>query len=196
MPVDVSSHPDFLARQAKKNADKAAAIASGDEAAQARVDAEWTAAVNQMTVDLYERQNVARDREATIARIKAENPAAPEAIFQVSDLTQMEAAAKQVQELANQRSGGSWSPSPTGSASGAPDPRPEDMTPLERENARLKELDEVSRKVMRRGRYGEGALADAERMQELSLAPLTDPAALQAYRVKQEEDRRAGRAAR
>ena len=175
MPVEVSTHPDFLARQAKYNAERRAAEAAGDEAAQERAKAEWQAAMNQMQVDLYERQNGERDRQARIAQIRAENPAAPDEIFAGGDLAQMEAAAKAVQAVANQhqnRGGaGSWSPPPSGTQTAGTEVRPEDMTPEEREAARVRRMDEIAPKVMQGGAL---ARAENKELQELSLRPLTE----------------------
>lgn len=175
MPVQVSDHPDFAARQAKYNADRRAAEANGDEVAQERAKAEWQAAMNQMQVDLYERQNTDRDRQARIAQIRAENPAAPDELFAGGDLEQMERAAKAVQAVAGQHQGrgatGSWSPPPSGAGTQNAEPRPEDMTPEEREAARVRRMDEIAPAVMQRGAL---ARAENKELQELSLRPLTE----------------------
>lgn len=196
MPVDITEHPNFNAQRAKFASDKAAAVAAGDDLAIAKAEAEWANATSTMTREMYERADVQREREVRIARIRAENPAAPDVIFEGTDLDQMERAAKAVQAQAAPRSGGSWSPPPGSGTSGAPgEPRPEDMTPIEREQARQKEMAELRRKVARRGTYGEGARDDIDRLQQLSLAPLSDPAALEGVRAQQAVDLAAARAA-
>lgn len=172
MPVEVSTHPDFAARQAKYNAERRAAEANGDEVAQERAKAEWQAAMNQMQVDLYESQNTDRDRQARIAQIRAENPAAPEEIFVGGDLDQMERAAKAVQAVAaNRGAAGSWSPPPSGTGAPNPEPSEENMTPQEREAARIRRMDQIAPDVMQRGAL---ARAENKELQELSLRPLTE----------------------
>jgi hypothetical protein len=117
MPIDPSEHPEFAVARAKFNADKAAATREGDEVAAARADTEWQTSLSRFTADMYEKQDAERSRQAEIVRIKAENPAAPAELFEGSDLAQMERAAKAVQAVAAQaqeRTAGSWSPSPSG----------------------------------------------------------------------------------
>lgn len=185
MPVDILSHAQYGARSAKYNADRAAAATSGDEAAAARAEQEWTVARMEMERDLYERQASERDRAVELARIKAENPAAPPELFEGTDLGQMERAAKAVQTLANQQAQGSWSPPPSsgGGGGGAPADESGDFTVeqlVERGESRNRdtghfptverEMDKLSPTVLSKGAL---ARKENEELQRLSLEPLT-----------------------
>ena len=184
MPVDILSHQSYGARSAKYNADRAAAATAGDEVAAANAEKEWSLARMEMERDLYERQASERDRTAELARIKAENPAAPPELFEGTDLAQMERAAKAVQALAAQQTQGSWSPPPSsgGGGGGAPaddnaDFTVEDLVARgEQRNPDTghfptveREMDKLSPTVMARGAL---ARKENEELQRLSIEPV------------------------
>ncbi len=184
MPVDVSAHPDFRAKQAHYQAEKQAAVTAGDEVAIAKAESQWAVDLSHMNVDMYERQDQSRQRESQIARIKAENPQAPDEIFALGDVEQIERAAKAVQAVANQHSGGgTWSPAPGGG--GAPpsaEPTDERDPNEQRVDYRdqlsgsghypsdLKKMDELAKTVMRKGA---AARDEAEELERLALEPIT-----------------------
>jgi hypothetical protein len=187
---DVSSHPDFAVRQAKFNTDKRAAVAAGDEVAQARADADWAQQQALMTGDMYQRADQERERQATIARIKAENPSAPAELFEDTDLARMERAAKAVQAVAKPSGppprSGTWSPPPGGGRTTAPtgELTMEEIAATESRITAtsseaipgaghfpsvIKKMDALSPTVMRRGALEPEKNAE---LQELSLEPL------------------------
>ena len=189
MPLpDVSSHPDFAVRQANFNVAKRAAIAAGDEVAQARADADWAQQQQLMTGDMFQRADQERERQATIARIKAENPSAPAEIFEGPDLGLIERAAKAVQAVAGHpapKTGGTWSP-PAGGGSTVPSGEmtmdeirateqrvvagnSEPVSGAGHFPSVIKKMDDLSPTVLRRGALE----PDKNReLQELSLEPL------------------------
>jgi hypothetical protein len=196
MPLpDVSQHPDFAVRQAKYRADKSAAITAGDEVAQAKADADWAQQQSLMLGDMYARQDAERERQATIQRIRNENPAAPADLFDDPALSpaQIERAAKAVQAVAGQHQGktqassGTWSPPPGGGSTAAPqgEMSMEEIAATEQRiqgskasdpipgaghyPSVVKKMDALSGTVMRKGRL---ALEENEELQRLSLEPV------------------------
>lgn len=188
MPVDIASHPQYGARSAKFQTDKAAATTSGDEAALARADADWATARMEMERDLYARQEQEMGRANRLATIKAANPAVDEALYKdLPDLDQAERIATEFQKISAQQSGQgqSWSPPPgsTGGQTGGgttdenADITVEELAAREQRNEDTghfptveKMMDKLSPTVMERGALARKENAELQRM---SLEPLT-----------------------
>ena len=176
MPVDLSNHPQYQVKAAKYNADKSAATTAGDQAQISQAESEWAQARAEMTMELVDRQAADLTRQTRLAAIKAANPLVPDkALEGITDLDQAERIAESFQELAAsrpQQSGGTWSPpaGTSGQTAGA-ELRYEDMSPEQREEARIKRMDEIAPDVMKRGA---AAREENEELQRLSLAPLTE----------------------
>jgi hypothetical protein len=75
------------------------AAAGNDEVAKLRAELAWERKQGELRQLVQLREEEARDRESTIARIKAEYPNAAASVWSlIPDLTQMEAAAKTMHE--------------------------------------------------------------------------------------------------
>ena len=176
MAVDLAQHPQYAVKAAKYNADKSAATTAGDQGAIAVAESEWAQARAEMQMELVDRQGAELARSARIAAIKAANPLVPDkALEGITDLDQAQRIAESFQELAAsrpQQAAGTWSPpaGTSGAATGA-EIRYEDMTPDQREEHRIKRMDEIAPNVMKRGAL---AREENEELQRLSLSPLTE----------------------
>ena len=174
MPVDLAQHPDYQVKAAKYNADKSAATTAGDQAAISMAESEWAQSRANMQMDLVNRQESELTRQASLNAIKAANPAVPESVFEgITDLAKAQSIAEAFQKLATERpQGGTWSPpAGTSGATTGSELRYEDMNPEQREEARVKRMDEIAPAVMERGAL---ARKENEELQRLSLAPLTE----------------------
>ena len=116
-----------------------------------------------------------KDFNAQLTAIKAANPAVPDSVFEgITDLAKAQSIAEAFQKLATERpqQGGTWSPpAGTSGATTGSELRYEDMNPEQREEARVKRMDEIAPAVMERGAL---ARKENEELQRLSLAPLTE----------------------
>jgi hypothetical protein len=181
MPIDIGSHPQYGAEAARFRAARDAATTSGDEIALAKANEEWANVTARMSAEMYERQDQERGRSAQLARIKAENPAVPDSVYEgISDLDQAERIAKEFQALAAQRPtqgqpmGGTWSPPPGGQPAGEPDDVVDPNEQRDPDTGILpsvqRRMDKLSPTVLQKGA---AAREDNAELQRLSLEPLT-----------------------
>lgn len=182
MPIDIGSHPQYGTEAARFRAARDAATTSGDEIALAKANEEWANTTARMSAEMYERQDQERGRQAQLARIKAENPAVPDSVYEgITDLDQAERIAKEFQALAasrpsqgQQMGGGTWSPPPGGQGAGGD---PEDVVdPNEQRDPDTgilpsiqRRMDKLAPTVMERGNL---ARAENAQLQADSLEPL------------------------
>jgi hypothetical protein len=176
MPIELSQHPEYAVKAAKYNADKSAASTAGDTAALSQAESEWAQARANMQMDLYNRAESELTRQARINEIKAAHPQVPDKVYEgITDLDTMLHVAESFQELAAsrpQQAQGTWSPpSGTSGQTAGAELRYEDMTPDQREEARIKRMDDIAPNVMKRGAL---AREENEELQRLSLTPLTE----------------------
>ena len=171
MPIDIATHPQYGTHVAKYNADKTAATQAGDETAIARAETDWSNRRMEMSNDLYARQETELTRQKRISEIKAAHPAVPDDVLAgITDLDQAERIAASFQNIASQSQSGTWSPPPGGGQTAPAEVRPEDMTPEQREEARIKRMNELGPEVMAKGAMARGA---NEELQRLALEPVT-----------------------
>lgn len=182
MPVDIGAHPNYGPAAAKYRAERDQAVTAGDEVGKAQAELGWANAQAEMKADLYERQDQERGRQAQLARIKADNPAVPDSVYEgINDLDQAERIAKEFQALSTQRpqsqsgaSGGSWSPAPGGQSAGDPEDVVDPNEQRDPDTGILpsvqRRMDKLAPTVMQKGAL---AREDNEALQRLSLEPLT-----------------------
>jgi len=170
MPIEITTLPEFGPAMAKFQLDKAQATQAGDETALLRANLEWEQARAAMTQRAYEAEALQQSLASTRARIKAENPDVPEAIYAGDDLVQAEASAKSVQALLSSQkaptttgSGETQSWGPSGGSAGAPGVTP--PMPTDDASRRL-EMNRLSKTVITRGRM---AMEENDRLQQLSI---------------------------
>ncbi len=143
--AEISTHPDYTAKQTEYIQQKAAADAARDEVMQQKAENAWLQSQMVMTQDLSSQETAKANKDAALAKMTAEYPAVPVAAYRhLADFAAMEEVGKEVAA-----SLGTPEPAPVGGGAPGPvggqPPTPKGNVPLSQDPKYLTDLQDRAR---------------------------------------------------